>query len=1099
VEIGGHNIHEGSGGYVTTVVGADRWDLAGRTGAFFVTAFDRTPGGAQIGPRSNTVTVGGNDTGGDSGGDTGGDSGGDTGGNPGGGPALPDGFRCGNWPPLPSSTGEGQNATDDAIAAASTQCGEDYDDQDGDKCVWMSDPAGWQCRISGESGNPGGDLEPPDPTIGGPSGDGPLVPSDVRAVEVSGDTQAVNPNGIRVSWIPGGGPESIGFNIHRAENGGEREFLLSLVGRSPVDGRVSFVDCNVTAGTSYQYTVSAWAEGSKQSFTTLPVEGSTTTTPSTCRPLTPPGPSGDNEPSTHPLFDVPRTYTAKPATPENVRIVGSGASARLQWEMPRSARMVFQVTRNALREAESDDLWGQIQITPGHQDMTFADRGDGGVRMSFPVGNFSPGDNFAIQATHPWSISKDEIASTHRFSKQSRFATITRAGNGNTQPNFFDSLDTSAEPAGSWIGSKSDWNPTPQFRDDFDGAGELASSANVRYDATNGEPTEANRWYFARNDAPTDITAAPDRNQNQTDDRAILRDGKLEMSARVSDGSYSYIGTANDQGDGYLIDPTNGVFVEASVRLDRMTPADNAWWAFWLMAPGASPCQTNGAPLPGGTNAYDGHTQTGVELDLFEFVPDLNNGYNQALFRYAPGKGKHCQDPGQRKVAPEGKGFTYEGFDPPFGVDLPKYMDGNYHRLGLYYAQDCYAVYIDDTLLWQVTEEANPGWITTRAKESIRLTWEIQDYWTNDQGRAIEPVWTDRPGAFANTALDSDPTVYIDYVNVWEKKETANGLCSGGPDPVPEPEPQPDPELTAPVNVTIDTDNGTTLRWEAGEGLAPDGYDIRRGLTETLDPEVDAYWSLDGPEPSFPDPGAEVGTTYFYQIVPWAGPADARKYGPASEVVSVTVTSEPSGPENPNAPAAPINPVADLSNGTKITWQPGEGLEPDGYDIQRKAEGETEFAGHWSITGTEFTDPLAEVGTTYSYRIVAWIGIDVASRQYGPASEVVTVTAETESPENPNPGTGVPNPNAPGVPVNFGATATTDALMLNWEVGDGLEPDGFDITRDDSGYWSIESNVTTFADPGVQLNQSYKYSVTAWLDDAEGVRQYSNRSTTTSR
>jgi len=535
VEVGGHNVHKGSGAYVTTVTGSDRWDLAGRTGVFFVTAFDRTPDGAQIGPRSNAVNVGGSNPG-DTGGDTGG---GDTGGDPGGGSNLPAGFGCGNWPPVPSSTTEGAEPTDDAKAAVFAQCGQRYDNQQGDQCRWV-DARGWQCMIKGGAGNPGGGtpgggLEPPDPNAGGPNGDGPRVPRNVTAVAVSGHPDGVNPNGILVSWTPGPGePRSIGYNVHRATGGGEREFLLSILDQA------WFVDCNVEANTSYHYTISAWAEGSKPSFTTLPVEGRTSTKPSKCRPLTPPGPSGDNEPSTDPLFDVARNYGAKPATPQNVRIVGTGSSARLQWEMPPSARMVFQITRNALREAESEDLWGQIQVTPGHQDMTFSNRGDGGVRMSFPVGRFSPGDNFVIQAAHPWSISKEEIPSNVRFSKQSRFATITRAGKGRTQANFFDSFDRGEQPKDDWIGKKSDWNSVPQFSDNFDGTGELANSSNARFQARNGEPDAANRWYFARNDGTNEITAANSREKNQTDDRAILDDGKLEMSARLSDGTYSY-------------------------------------------------------------------------------------------------------------------------------------------------------------------------------------------------------------------------------------------------------------------------------------------------------------------------------------------------------------------------------------------------------------------------------------------------------------------------------------------------------------------------------------------------------------------------------
>jgi hypothetical protein len=602
---------------------------------------------------------------------------------------------------------------------------------------------------------PDDDPLPPKPRPpGGPSGDGPEPPTVVRAVPVTGNTESINPDGIRVSWSPGGGQESIGFNVTRND-----EFFQSIVGRT------AFVDCDVVAGRTYTYRVSAWSEGPLFSSSSETVEATATATPENCRSLTPPGPSGDNEPSTDPLFEsVVRDPARRPATPEQVKIVGSGADARLQWEMPPSARMVFQVTRSGRTDDESYELWGQRSVTPGHQDMVFADRGDGGARFSIPVGQFSPGDNFTIQAVHPFSVPDDQLGPDARFSASSRFATIIKPGPGTRIPNFLTALRAGQAPPGPWIGSADDWNPEPQFSDEFNGSGELAQSPG-------------NQWYFARNDGEREITPSYLRDQNQTDDRAILDNGRLVMSAGIDDGAYSYLGTANDQGEGYLIDPTNGVFVEASVRLDRMTPADNAWWAFWLMAPGNSPCEADGGPSAAASNAYDGHAATGTEVDLFEFVPDLANGFNQAIFRYEEGQGANCSSAGPAKLAPGGRSFTYEGPRTWPDVNMPNYMDGDYHRLGLYYAQDCYAVYLDDELLWKVDEATDPGWVTPTVRQSIRLTWEIQNSRSTPDGQINNP-WTSRGGHFTTTAIDQDPTVYIDYVNVWEKNESASGLCA---------------------------------------------------------------------------------------------------------------------------------------------------------------------------------------------------------------------------------------------------------------------------------------------------------------------------------
>ena len=149
---------------------------------------------------------------------------------------------------------------------------------------------------------------------------------------------------------------------------------------------------------------------------------------------------------------------------------------------------------------------------------------------------------------------------------------------------------------------------------------------------------------------------------------------------------------------------------------------------------------------------------TGSEVDIFEFVPDQNNGFNAAVYKSEIEGGCPSQSHRDHARSPGGTCFSYNHPGAIDGVNVPNYLDGNYHRLGMYYSHERYAFYIDDTLIWQVDE---PEFITRAEELSIRLTWELQN-----------PRNIFAPGLggnTANSARDDDPVVYVDWVNVWEK------------------------------------------------------------------------------------------------------------------------------------------------------------------------------------------------------------------------------------------------------------------------------------------------------------------------------------------
>ena len=704
-------------------------------------------------------------------------------------------------------TGEVQSELDDAKASFTETCGNEYSDTSGvHSCTWVTG-AGWECtgpdaRLAevldgiseSEAANPPG-------TCSGDLFDN-IDEAKASYGDLCGEPYSDTSGQHRCDWDEGwrcSGPDSTDDDgptpAPAPASGDEPEESGADLG-DPLAGPQGDGSCNGHAhgniedakasygdvcGQPYSDTSGQhrcdWDDGAVAWRCTGPngaTDGGSTGAPVDGGEPTP-------EP-VDPIFDQPRDTANKPPTPAAVSIVGG----ELRWEMPSGPLHLFQVTRNAERGGTYPD-WGQLETSPGDGRLTHTDLG-GSVQFSLPVSQFSPGDRFTIQAIHPYDITVSDGA---RFSASSRFAMISNPGPGQTIGNFLTTFGTSAQPEGAWIGNAGDWEPAPQWSDDFNGSGLLANRP---------EP----RWYFARTGGNNEVTPSFARNRSQSDQTAILNGGRLEMSARRSDGAYSYIATASDDLEGYVVDPTNGVFVEASVRLDRMTPANNAWWAFWLMAPGDDPCQANGDSAPNGSHAYDGHARTGTEIDVFEFVPDLGNGFNQAIYRYE-NLDHGCPSPGEAGLQPFGNGFTYEGHEPLPGVDLANYSDGEYHRLGLYYAQDCLAFYMDDELIWEVTEAEHPGWVTPTPRESIRLSWEIQD-----DGNP----WTPRGGRFSDTPGDADPVVLIDWVNVWEKRESANGLCSGGADPAQVRDPE---ALEAPTGLVGETDGSVvTLDWEQG-------------------------------------------------------------------------------------------------------------------------------------------------------------------------------------------------------------------------------------------------------------------------------------------
>lgn len=275
------------------------------------------------------------------------------------------------------------------------------------------------------------------------------------------------------------------------------------------------------------------------------------------------------------------------------------------------------------------------------------------------------------------------------------------------------------------------------------------------------------------------------------------------------------------------------LYIEASVNLSRAYPAVGAWWAFWLYSPdtwltpvdrwceghhlpASCPADTHpqlferpadldsgfcgrpanlgeGCPFFSKANggvylnydnnfdATDNNANTGMEVDIFEFAPDVtNDGFNIALYKSHrfDREGSSPNSP-QTGLRPHGNHFTafdtHEYLlsnagrsyaDSGISIDL---SEDRYHRLGMYWDSNRYSFYLDGYHMWTVTDQA---WITRQRRNGIRMTWE------HSHG-----LWTvPRPGSLpdsdgdgipqARTFLNSGdhPQVFIDYVKVLRKR-----------------------------------------------------------------------------------------------------------------------------------------------------------------------------------------------------------------------------------------------------------------------------------------------------------------------------------------
>lgn len=226
----------------------------------------------------------------------------------------------------------------------------------------------------------------------------------------------------------------------------------------------------------------------------------------------------------------------------------------------------------------------------------------------------------------------------------------------------------------------------------------------------------------------------------------------------------------------FVLDPRGKeLYIETNVNFEGAQNAFKAWWAFWLFAPYSN---------------YDGDVDTGMEVDILEYVPTTaQDGFNAAMFRDWAGslhpsdipEGETCNDNGYSDRGCDG--FTANEPDTDAFLQLRNgdyaacraddscpaiRLNEGFHRIGVHYSMTGYTFYLDGYRFWSVED---PSWVTKEPKLGIQLTWE------KDEGSVIE----DRDADGTPDYLEDGLGGVADGIEDWRQPGQGSGGLSYGP------------------------------------------------------------------------------------------------------------------------------------------------------------------------------------------------------------------------------------------------------------------------------------------------------------------------------
>ncbi|MBQ8843114.1 MAG: hypothetical protein IJZ65_10855, partial [Ruminiclostridium sp.] len=245
-----------------------------------------------------------------------------------------------------------------------------------------------------------------------------------------------------------------------------------------------------------------------------------------------------------------------------------------------------------------------------------------------------------------------------------------------------------------------------------------------------------------------------------------------------------------------------------------------------------------------------------------------------------------------------------------------------------------------------------------------------------------------------------------------------------------------EPVLSAPKNVTAKLeDTSIVISWDEVEFAT--AYEVYRDETLLGTAETN----------SFTDEEVEKGKTYTYSVKAYSEDFDI--YSEASEAVTISVPAD-TIPQNVKAVAG--------EGKITITWDSVDGATK--YRVQRLNG--TSWSSINYPTATSYVDTNVTAGTTYKYRVLAYV-----NNAWSTASSVVTAT-----------------PVASIIPQNVKAVAGDGKITITWSAVSGATK--YRVQRLNGTSWSTVNypTATSYVDTAVTAGTTYKYRVLAYVNNA---------------
>jgi fibronectin type III domain protein len=190
---------------------------------------------------------------------------------------------------------------------------------------------------------------------------------------------------------------------------------------------------------------------------------------------------------------------------------------------------------------------------------------------------------------------------------------------------------------------------------------------------------------------------------------------------------------------------------------------------------------------------------------------------------------------------------------------------------------------------------------------------------------------------------------------------------------------------------------------------------------------------------------------------------------PAASEASSTSTAQPPVDATGSDAGAPSSVAAKSTSATTIhlEWAAVRGAA--GYEVERSTDQVAWKAVASRVAQTAYTDAALTAGTTYYYRVAAFV-----NGQEAPASDAVSATtaADTSTP-----------------PVLISATGSVGSIQLAWTGVDGATGYSIERSLDGSTGWTQIGTtgqiVTDYTDTGLSAATSYFYRVIAETSEGD--------------